>query len=139
MTNQNEHIENIISAVVDLPDRANIIGSPATMLVTAEELAEILREHGAFLKDDQNDQKLDEPAQVGNIVFREGVAWKTVVNSAKRNYLNQQIKEKTKPILSPKQLISISLGESLIVPKEPSIFCLHSMAMRYRMTISLTQ
>ena len=75
---------------------------------------------------------LNAPAQVGNGVFREGVAWETVVNAAIRNYRHEQSKEKSKPIVSPKQLIQIALGELLLVPKTPSEAHLCSMAMRDR-------
>lgn len=75
---------------------------------------------------------LNAPAQVGNGVFREGVAWETVVNAAIRNYRHEQSKEKSKPIVSPKQLMQIALGELLLVPKTPSEAHLCSMAMRDR-------
>ncbi|WP_151765755.1 hypothetical protein [Acinetobacter colistiniresistens] len=75
---------------------------------------------------------LNAPAQVGNGVFREGVAWETVVNAAIRNYRHEQSKEKSKSIVSPRQLMQIAMGDLILVPKTPSVSLLCSMAMRDR-------
>lgn len=125
----NNKIESIIRAVAELPDRTSPTDFPNAMLITAEELEEILIAHGAF---SQTEQKLDQPAQVGGTTFREGVKWETVINAAKRHYRHQKSQEKSKPIVSPQQLIQIALEEAFIVPKTPSLACLNSMAMRNR-------
>lgn len=59
---------------------------------------------------------LDSPARVGGGVFREGVKWKTVIESAQRLYENS--KDEIKPILSPSDLLKIATGELVLVPKD---------------------
>jgi len=125
----NTLIQNIIRAVAELPDRTSPSEFPNAMLVTAEELEEILLAHGAI---SQTEMKLDQPAQIGGATFREGVRWETVINAAKRHYRHNKSQEKSKPIVSPSQLMQIALGDLLLVPKTPSEACLCSMAMRYR-------
>lgn len=59
---------------------------------------------------------LDAPARVGGGVFREGVKWKTVIESAQRLY--EHSKDKIKPIVSPADLLKIASGDLVLVPKE---------------------
>ncbi|ENW00188.1 hypothetical protein F938_00832 [Acinetobacter bereziniae LMG 1003 = CIP 70.12] len=59
---------------------------------------------------------LDAPARVGGGVFREGVKWKTVIESAQRLY--EYSKDEIKPIVSPADMLKIANGELVLVPKE---------------------
>lgn len=61
---------------------------------------------------------LDAPARVGGGVFREGVKWKTVIESAQRLY--EHSKDEIKPIVSPSDLLKIASGELVLVKKELS-------------------
>lgn len=75
---------------------------------------------------------LNAPARIGGTTFREGIAWETVINAAIRHYRNERNNEKSKPIVSPRQLMQIAMGDLILVPKTPSAACLSNMAMRYR-------
>ncbi|KAF1025023.1 MAG: hypothetical protein GAK29_02192 [Acinetobacter bereziniae] len=59
---------------------------------------------------------LNAPARVGGVVFREGVKWKTVIESAQRLY--EQSKSEIKPIVSPADMLKIASGELVLMPKE---------------------
>lgn len=57
---------------------------------------------------------LDAPARVGGGIFRKGVKWKTVVESAQRLY--EHSKDEIKPIVSPADMLKIASGELVLVP-----------------------
>lgn len=59
---------------------------------------------------------LDAPARVGGGVFREGVKWKTVIESAQCLY--EHSKDEIKPIVSPSDLLKIASGELVLVPRK---------------------
>lgn len=59
---------------------------------------------------------LDAPARVGGGVFRKGVKWKTVIESAQRLY--EHSKDEIKPIVSPSDLLKIASGELVLVPRK---------------------
>lgn len=58
---------------------------------------------------------LDAPARVGGGVFREGVKWKTVIESAQRLY--EHSKDEINSIVSPSDILKIATGELVLVPK----------------------
>ena len=57
---------------------------------------------------------LNAPARVGGGIFRKGVKWKTVVESAQRLY--EHSKDEIKPIVSPADMLKIASGELVLVP-----------------------
>lgn len=59
---------------------------------------------------------LDAPARVGGGVFRKGVKWKTVIESAQRLY--EHSKDEINPIVSPSDILKIATGELVLVPKD---------------------
>ncbi|MBJ8450294.1 hypothetical protein I6M90_01105 [Acinetobacter bereziniae] len=59
---------------------------------------------------------LDAPARVGGGVFREGVKWETVIESAQRLY--EHSKDEINPIVSPADMLKIACGELVLVPKD---------------------
>lgn len=63
-------------------------------------------------------QKLNKPARVGGTVFREGVAWKTVIECAQRHYDYGQRDTQPTPLISPSDAIKLVSGELVVVPKE---------------------
>lgn len=90
----------------------------------------------ALLKDKQAEidslkaqQKLNKPARVGGTVFREGVAWKTVIECAQRHYDYAQRDTQPTPLISPNDAIKLASGELLLVPKEPTEKMMHSALM----------
>lgn len=62
-------------------------------------------------------QKLNKPARVGGAVFREGVAWKTVIECAQRHYDYGQRDTQPTPLISPSDAIKLASGELVLVPK----------------------
>lgn len=65
-------------------------------------------------------QKLDKPARVGGAVFREGVAWETIIECAQRHYDYGQRDTQPTPLISPSDAIKLAAGELVLVPKEPT-------------------
>lgn len=59
---------------------------------------------------------LNAPARVGGVVFREGIKWSTVIESAQRLY--EYSKDEIKPIVSPADMLKIACGDLVLVPKE---------------------
>lgn len=66
-------------------------------------------------------QRLNKPARVGGTVFREGVAWKTVIECAQRHYDYGQRDTQPTPLISPSDAIKLASGELVLVPKEPTL------------------
>lgn len=65
-------------------------------------------------------QKLNKPARIGGTVFREGVAWETVIECAQRHYDYGQCDTQPTPLISPSDAIKLASGELVLVPKEPT-------------------
>lgn len=65
-------------------------------------------------------QKLNKPARIGGTVFREGVAWRTVIECAQRHYDYAQRDTQPTPLISPSDAIKLASGELVLVPKDPT-------------------
>lgn len=80
--------------------------------------AEILHVHlNEFVKTDSK-LVLNSPARIGGTIFREGIAWETVINCAKRHYQQQQEHKDDKPIIHPSDALKLLSGDYVLIPKQ---------------------
>ena len=78
---------------------------------------------------------LDASAKVGAAIFDVGIAHKTVVEAAQRQYVyheQEKLNAQDVPTIPLEQQVKLLSGDYVLVPKEPEIDRLNSMALRYR-------
>lgn len=64
--------------------------------------------------------KLNAPARVGGVVFRENIPWKTVIECAQRHYDYGQRDVQATPVISPQTAIKLAMGQLILMPTEPT-------------------
>lgn len=67
-----------------------------------------------------DEPKLNAPARVGGVVFRENIPWKTVIECAQRHYDYGQRDVQTTPLISPQNAIKLAMGQLILMPAEPT-------------------